>query len=146
MSSFFSVGSLGTLGGVVIATVMITNGIQYVTGRSPRWLGLLIAQGLCAIGATTVESELKLPWLVIVTIMNGFFAFSCATGAAQMTHRAFRRSDGVPGREGDLGGETESGASEAGCFLSGEVREGSGGRNDYWAEGEVDRRFWSRWF
>ena len=90
-NDFFTLQSLLTFGGATTATVVISNGIQFITERNPRWLGLAIAQcvsvGTVLLGFVPGGAEIEgaaSPSTVFVAVINGFLVFSSAVGITAM--------------------------------------------------------------
>jgi len=75
---FFTLQSMLTLTGATGATFVVSNGIQQAFGVNPKWLALLIAQGISQFG--TYASGGKGSDYFIATI-NGFLIFCTAAGA-----------------------------------------------------------------
>ena len=83
-NEFFTLESMLTLSGATGATLVVTNGLQYAFGFSPKWLGLLIAQAITISGALAAlpEGEAASFSHYFVAIVNGFLVFCAAAGGA----------------------------------------------------------------
>lgn len=117
-NDFFTFQSLLTFGGATTATVVVSNAIQYVTQKNPRWLALAIAQAVC-LGTVLITlftaSEGGAPAPVasslFVAVINGFLVFSSAVGITQMVPNEGTGAGGKAARsvtEGQVGADTSS--------------------------------------
>ena len=93
--------SLLTTGGGSLGVMLAGNVAQYVLRWNPRWLGLVIALGIGAIGAVVKPSVQWTDW--VVAFFQGLQIYAGAVGVASITssENAPRKTRGevpAPGR------------------------------------------------
>lgn len=128
-NDFFTFQSLLTFGGATTATVVVSNAIQYVTQKNPRWLALAIAQAVC-FGTVLITlfsgndggAPAPVASSLFVAAINGFLVFSSAVGITQM----------APDDGAGAGGQT------ARSVLEGQVNIDTASSRQ--------RGFWSNWY
>jgi len=80
--SFFTRGSIVTFTGMVAGIYIICNASQKAFDFNPRWMGLIIALGLCFFGTTTLSKATPLDYFLAV--VNGCLVFLAAAGGSQL--------------------------------------------------------------
>ncbi len=73
---------LGTLGGAVLATVVVTNGLCYAFGWSQKYVGLVVSLGVSVAGAVLGGAMSGEQW--VIAVLNGFVIYSSAVGVASI--------------------------------------------------------------
>jgi hypothetical protein len=81
-----SVTSLFTLGGAAFAVALLGNVLQYVFHWNPRWLGLVVALLLAAVGAVIARPAQWYDW--IVALFQGIQIYATAVGITAVTGKA----------------------------------------------------------
>jgi hypothetical protein len=97
-----TLASLLTTGGGSLGVMLVGNVAQYVLRWNPRWLGLVIALGIGAIGAAVKPTIQWTDW--VVAFFQGLQIYAAAVGIASITgdEKPLRKSRGegtAPGRQ-----------------------------------------------
>jgi hypothetical protein len=71
---------LGTLGGAVMGTLVVTNGLSYAFGWQPRYVGIVVAL-LVSFLAAGMSSHSEW-WIWPVACLNGFVIYTSAIGVS----------------------------------------------------------------
>lgn len=84
LNNFYTIDTLLTLTGSATAVWIITSVVGYLleprnSEKVKKWLGLFLSLVLALLGATTVQEQTLLTWLVAV--VNGFVIYLTAVGA-----------------------------------------------------------------
>lgn len=79
----YTISTLFTLGGSASAVWIITSVIGYLTGsqnikKVKKWIGLILSLAFALLGATLIEEQTVLTW--VVAVVNGFLVFLTAVG------------------------------------------------------------------
>jgi hypothetical protein len=72
--------ALGTIGGQVLATTAVTNGLARAFNWQPRWLGLVVALICCLALAYLTNLTSGLDWFLAV--LNAFVVYLAAAGTS----------------------------------------------------------------
>jgi hypothetical protein len=75
--------NLITTGGGSLAVMLVGNTAQYVFTWNPRWLGLLVALGIGAIGASLRSTPAWTDW--VVALFQGLQIYAAAVGISTAT-------------------------------------------------------------
>lgn len=86
VNDFFTLESMLTLTGATGATVVISNSLQIVLNKSPRWLALAVAQFISL--GTLFFSKGAIASDYFIAFINGFLVYSTAVGASVFTNGA----------------------------------------------------------
>lgn len=79
----FTLANLGTTAGATAATVVVSNTVQSVVNRSPKWLALVVAQVLVL--SVTVFAGTVLVSDYFLAMLNGCLVYCSAVGINTMT-------------------------------------------------------------
>ncbi|MBG0808198.1 hypothetical protein IY145_02110 [Methylosinus sp. H3A] len=79
---FFTWAALGTLAGASGATFIVTNTLRSAFDWSPKWLGLVVAQGICIGGAVALDKQGS---DYVIAVLNGCLVYLSAVGISSTT-------------------------------------------------------------
>lgn len=86
INQFFTLESMVTLTGATGATLVVSNALQQVLNKNPKWMALLVAQIISL--ATIYFSGATLGSDYFIATVNGFLIYSSAIGASTFTNGA----------------------------------------------------------
>lgn len=80
INQFFTLESMLTLTGATGATLVVSNALQQLLNRNPKWIALIVAQTVSL--ATVYYSGATLGSDYFIALINGFLIYSSAIGAS----------------------------------------------------------------
>jgi hypothetical protein len=104
VNNFLTVESLETLGGVTLATIVVSNTFRAIFKKDPKIFALVFSVGICVLFAVYSSAE---PINYLVAVVNGCLVFCSAYGLNNQVIRVTSKSKKAQSVEGPGGSDKD---------------------------------------